>query len=409
MNQMHSQSKFEQFVPARARALTNALSPLWRWTLAAGVLLVAALGGAYFYFQSDSATTYKTAIVTTGNIEQAVTALGALQPKDLVDVGAQVSGTLEAVHVNIGDLVTKGQLLAEVDPTVYEATVAADKAKLKDLEAQIKGQQAQLALAILQNKRNQGLLKIDAVSKDVAETSAAQVQLYSANLDGSRAQLEQAQSTLTGDEANLSYTKIYAPMDGTVTSQTTLQGQTLNNKQSAPTIMQIADLTVMTVKAQVAEADVSKLKPGMPVYFTTLGMPDRKWRSTVRQILPTPETINDVILYNALIDVENPDKALMTSMTAQVFFVLGEAENVPIVPVAALKPGRDGGNRVLVLKDGVAKMTPVKVGLQNRVSAEVISGLKEGDVVVTGTQSGANATTTRSDSGGLGGRRGPRL
>lgn len=409
MNRMHSQSKFKQFVPARARAFTHALSPRWRWTIAAGVLSVAAVGGAYFYFQSDSAATYKTAVVTTGNIEQAVTALGALQPKDYVDVGAQVSGTLEAVHVEIGDLVTKGQLLAEVDPTVYEATVAADKAKLKDLEAQIKGQQAQLALAVLQNKRNQALLKIDAVSKDVAETSAAQVQLYAASLDGSRAQLEQAQSTLTGDEANLSYTKIYAPMDGTVTSQTTLQGQTLNNKQSAPTIMQIADLTVMTVKAQVAEADVSKLKPGMPVYFTTLGMPDRKWRSTVRQILPTPETINDVILYNALIDVENPDKALMTSMTAQVFFVLGEAENVPIVPVAALKTGRDGGSRVLVLKDGVAKMTPVKIGLQNRVSAEIVSGLKEGDVVVTGTQSGASATTRRSDSGGLGGRRGPRL
>ena len=409
MNQMNSHTKFEQFVPARARAFTKALSPRWRWSFLAGVVAVAAMGGAYFYFQDDSAATYKTAIVTTGNIEQAVTALGALQPKDYVDVGAQVSGTLEAVHVNIGDLVTKGQLLAEVDPTVYEATVAADKAKLKDLEAQVKGQQAQLALAVLQNKRNQGLLKIDAVSKDTAETSAAQVQLYSASLDGSRAQLEQAQSTLTGDEANLSYTKIYAPMDGTVTSQTTLQGQTLNNKQSAPTIMQIADLTVMTVKAQVAEADVSKLKPGMPVYFTTLGMPDRKWRSTVRQILPTPETINDVILYNALIDVENPDKALMTSMTAQVFFVLGEAENVPVVPVAALKPGRDGGNRVLVLKDGVAKMTPVKIGLQNRVSAEVLSGLKEGDVVVTGTQSGASATAARSNSGGLGGRRGPRL
>lgn len=404
---MNLHRKFERF--ARARAFASTLSPRWRWSLAAGAAAVVLLVGGYFYFQGDSAATYKTAVVTKGNIEQSVTALGALQPKDYVDVGAQVSGTLEAVHVNIGDLVTKGQLLAEVDPTVYQSTVAADKAKLRDLEAQIKGQQAQLALAGLQNKRNQGLLKIDAVSKDTAETSAAQVQLYSASLDSSRAQFEQAQSTLTGDEANLGYTKIYAPMDGTVTSQTTLQGQTLNNKQSAPTIMQIADLTVMTVKAQVAEADVSKLKPGMPVYFTTLGMPDRKWHSTVRQILPTPETINDVILYNALIDVENPDQALMTSMTAQVFFVLGEAENVPIVPVAALKPGRDGGNRVLVLKDGVAKMVPVKIGLRNRVSAEVLSGLTEGDVVVTGTQSSANTKAARGDSGGLGGRRGPQL
>ncbi|MDO8423797.1 MAG: efflux RND transporter periplasmic adaptor subunit [Parvibaculum sp.] len=406
MNEMNSQTKFEQYVPARARAFSRSLTPRGRWTIAAGVVAAVALGSAYFYFQSDSATTYKTATVTVGNIEQAVTALGALQPKDYVDVGAQVSGTLESVHVEIGDLVTKGQLLAEVDPTVYESTVAFDKAKLKDLEAQIKGQQAQLALAVLQNKRNQGLLKIDAVSKDVAETSAAQVQLYSANIEASRAQLEQSQSTLSGDEANLSYTKIYAPMTGTVTSQTTLQGQTLNSNQTAPTILQIADLTVMTVKAQVAEADVSKLKLGMPAYFTTLGMSDRKWRSTVRQILPTPETINDVILYNALIDVENPDQALMTSMTAQVFFVLGEAENALLVPLAALKTGRDGGSRVLVLKDGVAKMTPVEVGLQNRVSAEITSGLKEGDVVVTGTQSSTN-TAKASNSSTLGGRMGP--
>lgn len=404
MNQMQPNTKFRFSLPQGARALTMR----HKWTILGGLIAVIGLGvGSYFYF-GETKPVFKTAIVTTGNIEQAVTALGALQPKDYVDVGAQVSGTLEAVHVEVGDLVEKGQLLAEVDATVYESTVAADKAKLKDLEAQIKGQQAQLALAVLQNKRNQDLLKIDAVSKDVAETSAAQVQLYSANLDASRAQLEQAQSTLEGDEASLSYTKIYAPMAGTVTSQTTLQGQTLNSNQSAPTILQIADLTVMTVKAQVAEADVSKLKPGMPVYFTTLGMPDRKWRSTVRQILPTPETINDVILYNALIDVENPDQALMTSMTAQVFFVLGEAENVPLVPVAALKAGRDGGSRVLILKDGVAKMTPVEVGLQNRVSAEITSGLKEGDVVVTGTQSGTSAAKT-SDSGGLGGRRGPRL
>lgn len=409
MNQMSPIRKFGAAIPAQMRGL----SPRLKWSVASGVAALAILAGSYFiFFGGDSATTYRTATVTQGSIEQAVTALGALQPKDYVDVGAQVSGTLEKVHVNIGDLVTKGQLLAEVDPTLYEATVASDKAQLKDLEAQIKGQQAQLALAVLQNKRNQGLLKIDAVSKDVAETSAAQVQLYAANLEASRAQVEQAQSTLEGDEANLSYTKIYAPIAGTVTSQTTLQGQTLNNKQSAPTILQIADLTVMTVKAQVAEADVSKLKPGMPVYFTTLGMSDRKWHSTVRQILPTPETINDVILYNALIDIENPDQALMTSMTAQVFFVLGEAKDAITVPVAALKPsqsGEEGAYRVLVMKNGRPKMTEITVGLQNRISAQVLSGLKVGDVVVTGTQSATSTTQRSNNSSRIGSGGGPPL
>lgn len=394
--------------PAQTRLKTLPRSA--RWSIACAFIIFGMAVAGYVHVYQDADTQYKTAIVTRGDIEQTATALGALQPKDYVDVGAQVSGTLEAVHVEIGDLVEKGQLLAEVDPTVYEATVAADKAKLKDLAAQIKGQEAQLALGKLQNKRNQQLLKINAVSRDVAETSAAQVELYAANLEASKAQLEQAESTLAGDEANLSYTKIYAPMSGTVTSQTTLQGQTLNSNQSAPTIMQIADLTVMTVKAQVAEADVSKLSAGMPVYFTTLGMPDRKWRSTVRQILPTPETINDVILYNALIDVENPDKALMTSMTAQVFFVLGEAQDALIVPVAALKPARNGESgayRVMVKTDSGIKMTPVTVGLQTRVSAEILSGLDEGDEVVTGRVSGT--TAPRSDRNGLGGGRGPRL
>ena len=395
------------------RKLPDAIAKLpkrQQWILAGGVAALIIVVAGYFLFGSSSNMTYRTGTVTKGDIEQTVTALGALQPKEYVDVGAQVSGTLEKVHVNIGDVVTKGELLAEVDPTLYEAAVASDNAQLKDLGAQIRGQEAQLALAVIQNKRNQGLLKIDAVSKDVADISAAQVKQLAASLDATKAQLEQAQSALASDEANLSYTKIYAPMAGTVTSQTTLQGQTLNNKQSAPTIMQIADLTVMTVKAQVAEADVSKLKPGMPVYFTTLGMPDRKWHATVRQILPTPETINDVILYDALIDVENPDQALMMSMTAQVFFVLGEVKDVLTVPVAALKParsGEDGTYRVQVMEGSKPKMKQVKIGLQNRVAAEVLSGLNEGDVVVTGTPSSSTATTR--SSGGIGGGRGARL
>lgn len=400
-------------VPTRRQALTPALSRIpvkWRWRMAAIVVVLVGVAIGTSYFFGGTETTYKTVLVTRGDIEQSVTALGSLEPKNYVDVGAQVSGTLEKVHVEIGDLVTKGQLLAEVDPTVYESTVAADRASMKDLQAQIKGQQAQLALAQIQNRRNQQLLKNNAVSKDTAETSAAQVKLYAANIEASKAQLEKAQSTLDGDLANLSYTKIYAPMAGTVTSQTTLQGQTLNSRQSAPTILQIADLTTMTVKAQVAEADVSKLKPGMPVYFTTLGMPERKWRSTVRQILPTPETINDVILYNALIDIKNPDKALMTSMTAQVFFVLGEATDVPLVPVTALKPAQNGDEksyRVSVMEGGSPKTRIVKIGLQNRLSAQVLSGLKVGDEVVTGVQSSNGST--RTNSGGLGGGRGAML
>lgn len=378
------------------------LPPRPRWIIGIALLLLAVGGAWYFNSERNGKPVYRTEAVTKGDIEQTVTALGALQPKNYVDVGAQVSGVLQTVHVQIGDVVKKGDLLAEVDPTVYAATVAADKAKLRDLQSQIAGQEAQLALAQIQNKRNQALLKINAVSNDVADTSAAQVKQYTANIASLKAQLDQAQSTLEGDEANLSYCKIYAPMTGTVVSQTTLQGQTINNRQAAPVIMQIADLSTMTVKAQVAEADVSKLKTGMPVYFTTLGMPDHKWRSTVRQILPTPETVNDVILYDALIDVDNSDKLLMTSMTAQVFFVLGEAQDALLVPVAALRPAKSGGDgdyRVLVKSGSGYEMKKVKVGLKNRISAQVLSGLDEGDIVVTGTESG-NVQKKGGNSGG---------
>jgi len=287
-------------------AFFRRLSPRARWSALGLALLLAA--GVIWYVRSagNGEPQYRTALVETGDIEQTVTALGSLQPKDYVDVGAQVSGELQLVHVEIGDVVKKGDLLAEVDPTVYASLVAADKAKLRDLHAQIVGQEAQLALAEIQHRRNLELRKIDAVSQDALDTSAASMKATRAAIESLKAQVDQAQSTLEGDEANLNYTKIYAPMAGTVVSQTTLQGQTLNSRQSTPVILQIADLSTMTVKAQVAEADVSKLRTGMPVYFTTLGMPDRKWRSTVRQILPTPETVNDVILYNALIDIAIP-------------------------------------------------------------------------------------------------------
>lgn len=374
----------------------------YRW---GGLSALALLILLFFFFGSmfgNGDTSYRTASVETGNIEQSVTALGSLQPKDYVDVGAQVSGELQVLHVEIGDKVKKGELLAEVDPTVYEATVAADKARLADLRSQLSGQQAQLALAQRQHQRNLGLLKIDAVSRDAVDTSETQVKSLQAAIASTLAQIEQGESTLKGDEANLGYTKIYAPIDGTVVSITTLQGQMLNSRQSAPTILRVADLATMTVKAQVAEADISKLKTGMPVYFTTLGTPERRWQSNVRQILPTPETVNDVILYNALIDVANPDNALMTSMTAQVFFVLGEAKNVLLVPVAALHPtrgGDEGSYSVQVMRGSRPETQQVKIGLQTRVMAEVLSGLKQGDTVVIGTGSQGDGSQARSGSG----------
>src|SRR5262249_22848742 len=357
------------------------------WGGMALAVLAAAGALAFRHVSGESTPAFKTATVMTGDIEKTVTALGALQPKDYVDVGAQVSGQLKKVHVDIGDRVQKGDLLAEIDPTVFETRTRTDKATLANLRAQLDEQEANLVLARQQLQRNQNLFKAKIVSQDTLETAEATLAAGQAKADSLRAQIDGAQATLDGDMANLGYTKIYAPMGGTVVSQTALEGQTLNANQTAPVIVRVADLDTMTVWAQVAEADVVKLKPGSPVYFTTLGMPDRRWQGTVQQIQPTPQTVNDVVLYNVLIDVKNDDHVLMTSMTAQVFFVLGEAKGVPLVPVAALGQPRAGGTdeyEVRGLTSEGPRRRTVKIGLSDRTSAHVLSGLAAGDQVIVG-------------------------
>lgn len=385
-------------LPRRVMETWHGLPGLARWS-ALGLAALIVIWVGYGFFFGEESTTYRTQTAMRGDIEQTVTALGSLQPKEYVDVGAQVSGQLENVSFEVGDEVKKGDLLAEIDAKVYETEVAGARARLLDLQSQLAGAQAELVLAQRQYIRNRDLAKIDAVSRDELDTSETQVKTIWAQIGSIQAQIEQQKATVEGGEANLGYTKIYAPIDGTVTAQVALQGQTLNANQTAPTILTISDLTTMTVEAQVAEADVGKLHAGMPVYFTTLGQSDRRWESTVRQVLPTPEVVNEVVLYTVLVDIANPDGLLMKDMTAQVFFMLGQAQDVVIVPVSAIKEMANGKSIVMVMTDGAPRPREVEVGLKNRISAEIKSGLKEGDTVVTGTVS--------ADSGTSSGRRRP--
>ena len=363
------------------------------WVKALAILVVL-LAGLWFGYQglfgSSDTASYQTATVSRGDIEQTVTALGSIQPKDYVDVGAQVSGQLQHVYVEIGDTVKKGQLLAEIDPSVYESEVEAAQARLDNLKAQLAGEQATYKLKQIQYRRYVDLRKQDAVSQDTLDQARAEMELSTAQIKAYTAQIAEQKSTLKGDEANLGYTKIYAPMSGTVVSQTTLEGQTVVSSQSATEIMRVANLDTMTVEAEVAEADVNKLSVDMPVYFTTLGMTGTRWRSTVRQIKPTPTTENDVVLYTVLIDIPNPDRKLMIDMTAQVFFLLGEAKDTLMVPVAAVKTDADGAAYVMVMRNGRPVRQTVETGLKNRVSYQIESGLSEGDKVVTGSLNAAS-------------------
>lgn len=358
-----------------------------------GVLaaLAITLAGAWWYLdvQAKTQPAFDTVTVRRGDLERTVTALGKLEPLEYVDVGAQVSGQLKRIHVGPGDRVEAGDLLAEIDPTVYEARVAADRATLLGLEAQLAERKALLKLARQQHARQKELHEANATSKEALDSAAAEAEVAAARVAALEAEISKARSTLEADEANLGYTKILAPMAGTVMSLSARQGQTLNANQSAPIILQIADLETMTVRTQVSEADVGKLTIGMEAYFTTLGDPERRWTGRLRQILPTPEVLNDVVLYNALFEVDNADGRLLPQMTAQVFFVLGRAEDAAIVPVSALQPGEEPGKHSVQVVNGTRIETrTVTVGVQDRIHAEILDGLRPGEQVVAGGAAG---------------------
>jgi membrane fusion protein, macrolide-specific efflux system len=369
-------------------------------------IAAAMLAGAGFVFwqfgtSGDAADQVVTAKVERGDIVDTVSALGNLQPRDYVDLGAQVSGQLKTIHVEVGQAVKKGDLLAEIDPVVLNAKVEAGRASLASQRAQLIDKEAQRDLANQTLERQRRLVATKAVSETTFETAEATARSAAAQVDMLKAQIQQTESTLRGDEATLGYTKIYSPMDGTVVSINVREGQTLNTNQSAPIIMRVADLSTMTVWTQVAEADVSKLELDMTAEFTTLGSGQRRWSGKLQQILPTPEIVNNVVLYTALFDVANPEGDLMTQMSAQVYFIVAEAKGVLTVPASALKENRRTGETTVEVKTAFGTETrKVETGVKTRVLAEVKSGLEEGEEVVTGQRSAA-------PSGNSGQRRGP--
>ena len=320
---------------------------LWRFTRVAFfvvVLLVAIGVWKLFFSENGDAENYLTATVERGEIQNLVTATGVLQPREYVDVGAQVSGQLRKLLVVVGQQVKAGDLLAEIDATVFRAKVDGIRAQLQNQQAQLGDRKAQLALAKIRIDRQQNLFKDDATTKEAVQVAEASFQSAGAQLKALQAQIQQTESSLRAEEANLAYARIYAPMSGTVVSITSRQGQTLNANNQAPNIMRIADLSTMTVQTQVSEADIGKLHVGMPVYFTTLGGQDYRWYSKLNRVEPTPQVTNNVVLYNALFDVPNENGTLMTSMSTQVFFIAAQARDALVIPASALhfKPRKSG-------------------------------------------------------------------
>jgi macrolide-specific efflux system membrane fusion protein len=313
-------------------------------TLARKIAIVAAVavvaGGGYYYWQrSASDRNADRPLVATagyGSVENTVAAAGNLQPSNTVPVGAQVSGQLRKVHVRVGDQVTLGQLLGEIDARVQENRVAASEANIASAEAQLEARRSALDLARSNAERAERLMGERATSQQEYDSSMNNLANAEASYFAQLKSIEQNKATLATDKTQLEYTNLFAPIDGTVVSMAMKEGTTLNATQQSPTVMQIANLSTMTVETQISEADVGKLWVGMDVYFTTLSGGNRRWYSALRQILPTPTATNNVVTYTGLFDVENGDGALLSGMTTQVYFVTSDAQNVLTVPVGAL-------------------------------------------------------------------------
>lgn len=262
------------------------------WRLALGVALVAAAGWGIkaVYFKPASAPQVITAEVTVDDIEDTVLASGTIEASQEVSVGAQVSGQIKRLHVALGDQVSKGQLVAEIDSTTQANTLRNAEAQVSLLSAQRQSRVAQLRQAELSYQRKKELFKLDAGSKADLDDAEATLATTRADIAAVDAQIRQANISVDTARVNLGYTRIMAPIDGVVIAVVAEEGRTVNALQSAPTIIKLAKLDKVQIKAEISEADVVRVKPGLPVYFTILGEPQRRYEAKLRAIEPVPES-----------------------------------------------------------------------------------------------------------------------
>lgn len=375
-----------------------------RYLWIAIALVAMLLLGKMLFFSVPPKPDYVTAEARLADMEDSVLASGTLEAVRQVSVGAQVSGQLKSLKVQLGDEVEQGQLVAEIDDMTQQNDLRNVQAALATRKAERQAKQATLKQAELAYARQRQMLARDASSREDFEQAEATLNVTRADIVALDAQIAQAEIEVDTARVNLGYTRISSPMSGKVVAIVTKEGQTVNSIQTAPTIIKVAQVDTMTVKAQISEADVTRVRPGQKVYFTILGEPDKRYYGTLRAIEPAPDSIqrdestsaltgggtaasgtSEAVYYNGLFDVPNPDETLRISMTAQVFIVLGEAKQTLIVPSSALgKRGEDGRYTVQVVgTDNEPTKRQIKVGMNNNVNAQVLEGLSAGERVVS--------------------------
>ncbi|ABD06941.1 Secretion protein HlyD [Rhodopseudomonas palustris HaA2] len=374
----------------------------------AGAVLIALIAGWLIKdrLSGRPTETLTTAPVQIADIEDTVLASGTLKPIKMVAVGAQVSGRVTSLKVRVGDRVRLGDQIAQIDPVTKQNDLRTAEAALQNMRAQRAEKEATLALAEASLARHNVTFAQKATSRADFESAEATVKQTRAQIAALDAQITESIVSVENARVNLDYTRIIAPIDGTVLAVVTQEGQTVNAVQSAPTIVILGEVGTMTIRAEISEVDVIKIRPGQDVYFNILGDPDHRYDARLDFIEPAPESIkNDssfsststtsssssssssstsAIYYNGIFSAPNPDGLLRTYMTAEVHIVVAQAKGVMTIPSAALTQRNPDGSYQVEVKDaaGAAATRAIRIGINNKLTAEVRSGLSVGEDVV---------------------------
>ena len=382
------------------------------------IVIVVAAAGAWFALSGkQDKVDYITETARVADIRKVVNATGEVGAVQLVSVGAQASGQIEKLYVSVGQQVRKGDPIADIDSTTQRNDLDINKAKLDTYQAQLAAKQVALKVAQTQYNREAQLRKTNSTSRESLEDAENALATAKAAVAELESQIRQAQIAVNTAETNLGYTKISAPLDGTVVAVPVEEGQTVNANQTTPTIVQIADLSHMEIKIEIAEGDITQVKPGMTVDYTILAEPGATRRAVLDSIDPGLTTLSDgtydtssgssssdsAVYYYAKAVVPNPDGALRIGMTTQNVIVVDSAVQVPAVPSIAVFTRPGGEDYVRLLRpDGSVEERTVETGLSNNMLTEIRSGLQAGDRVVSAQMTQAEAAAQ------AGSMRGPR-
>lgn len=371
------------------------------------ILLILGVGGYFVYDKffniKDEKVEFITKKAKKGSFSKKVDATGEIFATELIDVGAQVSGQIKKLYVKLGDQVKKGDMIASIDSSTQQNSIDNKEAQLAIYKAQLESAKVALNISKTQFDRENALFAKNATSKQEFESAKNTYSANSAKIKELEAQIKQTNIELSTAKINLGYTKITAPRDGTVVSVQVEEGQTVNANQTTPTIVNIADLSHVKMKMQIAEGDITKIKVGTPVEYSILSEPTKKFQTTVSSIDPGLTTLSDgsygssssskssyssssssssAVYYYAQSIVDNKDGILRIGMTTQNELLIANVEDAIIVPSIGIKKD-ENGTFVYVLKDGKPVKTAVKTGIKDNLDTQIISGINEGDEIIT--------------------------